>query len=193
MRKKIIALVILLAVLIVAFVIFNDPPIGTRSSDDVSDYMRTNKFVKLKLESEFAQTLPESIPQDTKNTEYHYQYRCGLIGDASFYINLRVEYDSAADMIKETERLQNLKPLRVLSEEGTTYLIFDGTDDSFDAYLDDLTRDGALFHFNIVTVDESSNTIEYSLAYHFDGSDKPEGLTETILNVKNALPRETMG
>lgn len=187
MRKKIIALVILLAVLIVAFAILNDPPIGAKSADDVSDYMRTNKFVELKLESEFAATLPESIPQDAKNAEYHYRYRCGLIGDASFYINLRVEYDSEAEMLSEAERLHDLNPLRVLSEGETAYLIFAGADDAIDACLDDSIRDGSLWHFNIVTVDESTNTIEYSVAYCFDGNDKQEHLTETIVNVKNTI------
>lgn len=186
-------MVILAVVLIIAFAVLNDPPIGARSSDDVSDYMRTNQYVKLKLESEFAATLPESIPQDAKSAEYHYRYRCGLIGDASFYINLRVEYDSEADILKEVERLHDLNPLQVFAKEGTIYFIFAGSEDSIDDYLDDSKHDGSLSHFNIVALEENTNTIEYSIAHHFDGSDKPERLTETILNVKNALPCETEG
>lgn len=183
---KLIVFVILLMGLIAVFVLLNDPPIGSASSDDASDYMRVNKFVKNKLETEFTETLPETIPQSAKNAEYHYRYSCGLTGDASFYINLCVEYGSEGDMLSESKRLQNLNPLSVLSEEGITYLIFAGAEDAFDAYLDDIIRDGSLFHFNIIAIDESARTIEYSAAYYSDGSNKPEHLTETILNVKNA-------
>lgn len=191
MRKnKVMILAILIIVLIAVFAAVNDPPIGIVSHDDVSNYMKINEFVNLKLETEFVATLPENIPQDAKNAEYHYQYRCGLIGDASFYINLRIEYGSEGDGLKERERLQALNPLQVLSKEGTTYLIFAGSEDAFDDYLDDLIRDGSLWHFNVIAIEESTNTIEYSVAYYFDGSNKPERLTETILNVKNALSND---
>lgn len=185
-NKRAAALVILAVALAAVFALLNDPPIGSVSSDDASDYMRVNKFVKNKLESEFPEILPETIPQNAKNAEYHYRYSCGLMGDASFYINLCVEYGSEVDVLNESKRLQKLNPLSVLSEEGITYLIFAGTEDAFDAYLDDIIRDGSLFHFNIIAIDESARTIEYSAAYCFDGSNKPEHLTETVLNVKNA-------
>lgn len=185
-NKRAAALVILAVVLAAGFGLLNDPPIGSASSDDASDYMRVNKFVKNKLETEFTETLPETIPQNAKNVEYHYRYSCGLMGDASFYINLCIEYGSEVDVLNESKRLQKLNPLSVLSEEEITYLIFAGTEDAFDAYLDDIIRDGSLFHFNIIAIDESARTVEYSAAYYSDGSNKPEHLTETVLNVKNA-------
>ena len=66
---KLIVFVILLMGLIAVFVLLNDPPIGSASSDDASDYMRVNKFVNNKLETEFTETLPETIPQNAKNVE----------------------------------------------------------------------------------------------------------------------------
>lgn len=189
-KKKAMILTVLVIALIAVFAALNDPPIGAVSHDDVSSYMKINKFVNFKLETEFAATLPDSIPHDAKNAEYHYQYRCGLIGDASFYINLRIEYGSDRGRLKESERLQDLNPLQVLSKEGTMYLIFAGSEDAFDDYLDNLIHDGSLWHFNIVTIDKSTNTIEYSVAHYFDGNNKPERLTETILNVKNALSND---
>ena len=185
-KKRTIVMAILVMGLIAVFMFLNDPPIGSASSDDASDYMRVNKFVKNKLESEFPEILPETIPQNAKNAEYHYRYSCGLMGDASFYINLCIEYGSEVDVLNESKRLQKLNPLSVLSEEGITYLIFAGTEDAFDAYLDDIIRDGSLFHFNIIAIDERARTVEYSAAYYSDGSNKPEHLTETVLNVKNA-------
>lgn len=189
-KKKAMIFAILIIVFVAVFAFLNDPPIGTVSDDNMSNYMKTNRFVNLKLETEFAATLPNNIPQDAKNTEYQYWYRCGLIGDASFYINLLIEYCSEGEQLKESERLRNLKPLRVLSKEGTTYFVFNGTDDAFDGYLDDLIHDGSLWHFNIVAISESAHTIEYSVAYYFDGSDKPDHLTATILDVKNAMDND---
>ena len=49
---------------------------------------------------------------------------------------------------------------------------------------------GQVGYFNVVAIDESTNTIEYSVTHYFDGSNKPERLTEKILNVKNALSND---
>lgn len=184
-NKRIYIIFVLLIVAVIGFIILNYPPIGNDVHSDVSDFSNFNRFVRNMIKSEFVDTLPSSIPKNAKNEEYNYLYRCGLIGDPTFYIFLSFEYSDNESLYREIQRLENLRPIKSLFLDGKHYMIFDGSQESFNGYLDDEAHSGVFWHFNIVIVNEINNTIEYSLAYCHDIYGKIDRLTKTIESVIN--------
>lgn len=186
MKKKIILLALILCVIVIASIL-SDPPIGVVTIDDTSDYYRFNKFVKSSIESEFSSTLPKVIPPDVRNAEYHYLYSCGLLGDPTFYVFLRVEYADKDSICEEKRHLEQLAPICSLPKDEEQYLIFAGNEESFNGYLDDKPHSGVFWHFNIVVINENERTITYSLARYQDSYSKLDQLTNTIKNTKIAI------
>lgn len=186
--KKRLHLIIAVGVCVFAIVsVLNYPPVGHKLIENTSDYMEVNSFVREKLASDFGDPLPEQIPADAELKQYCYQYDCGLIGDASFYINFMVVFSGDNELNSKYVELMNANPYKVLTENSVDYIVFKGTAESFAGYLDGEIFDGALWRFYIVSIDRESRSMEYTISYIFDGSNRNEHLTETISRVNELL------
>lgn len=129
----------------------------------------------------------DKLPVGSRLERYCYQYDCGLLGDASFYINFMVVFSGDNELNSKYDELLREKPTMVLSDESVSYLVFSGDAASFNGYLDDRVLDGALWRFYIVSIDRESRSMEYTISYIFDGSNRNEHLTDTISRVNELL------
>lgn len=188
MKKHFIIIAIAISFCLFAVVnALNYPPIGHKLLEDTSDYMNVNSFVREKLVSDFGDPLSDQVPVGSRLERYCYQYDCGLLGDASFYINFMVVFSGDNELNSKYDELLREKPIMVLSDESVSYLVFSGDAASFNGYLDDRVLDGALWRFYIVSIDRESRSMEYTISYIFDGSNRNEHLTDTVSRVNELL------
>lgn len=162
----------------------NTPPVGSVVIDDINDYFCINEYVQGILDEEFIPTMPQALPEHISAAQYHYQYDCGLLGDASFYMRLVIQYSDSSEFFEECGRLSTLAPHDIFDcGNSNSYLIFSGDNNSFSRFLDDVILDGSLWQFNIVCINPDVQRIEYTLAHCFDGCDKNPNLVHTIESV----------
>lgn len=169
----------------------NYPPISHKLLEDTSDYMNVNSFVREKLVSDFGDPLSDQVPVGSRLERYCYQYDCGLLGDASFYINFMVVFNGDNELNSKYVELMNANPYKVLTDNSVDYIVFKGTAESFAGYLDGEIFDGALWRFYIVSIDRESRSMEYTISYIFDGSNRNEHLTDTVSRVNYLLTKNS--
>ena len=166
--KKFFSLLILLALLL-SLCACGDPPIQSLHTDNPAQYLQLNEYTTHVLTSDFFDSLPDRIPENT-DCSYHHYYECSLVGDPHFAVCLSV---TTSDTVfqEELHRIENLGSVQQLDIGQARYFFFHGTDQDISEYLDTTQiYDGMFFRFEIVKFDMEHGTIEYISARQNDNA-----------------------
>lgn len=182
---------ILILMLIVAslFVLFlsiwkyKSAPAKHETNVNADEYLKVNKYVADCI-CDFSGSLPDEIPDNTSNADYYYYYGCALLGDPTFIIDLKLEFDKDVSMLDEIRRLEGLSPEQIIESKDRKTFVYNCSPLSLDYYYDDEVYDGTILEFELVTVDVNSRTIEYLTAAIQDNFGRSDIISAVIKHVE---------
>ncbi len=186
--KILLFVIIGIAVLVCAFkiaaVLHNDPPAKTETITDEKEYLSVNRYVKNTMKADLEGSLPNQIPNESTAAKYYYNYVCGLLGDPSYIINLKCQFNDVQDMSNEYQRLVQLKPESIKKTSNEEIFVFKCHPVDIERYFDDKILDGTILCFEIVVFNEDEKSIEYLTAEIQDSYGKPDIVTSVLNKVR---------
>ena len=183
-NKKIYSVVIFAVVLssfVSSFIYLNSPPIGHELKFNAKDYLKVNSYVENILNSYFIDIFPDKT-QLHENSIYCYEYRCALVGDPTFSIELTNYFDDPSVFQSEKSRLLNLGGEKIQYND-TLLCVYKHSNDEF--YNDGEINDGLFFCFEFVKINEEELSIKYQVVYTHDGQNSNNELSTIIDTIKN--------
>ena len=117
-------------------------------------------------------------------TEDWHNYVCGLLGDPSYIISLKCQFNDVQDMSDEYQRLVQLKPESIKKTSNEEIFIFKCHPVDIERYFDDKILDGTILCFEIVVFNEDKKSIEYLTAEIQDSYGKPDLVTSVLNKVR---------
>lgn len=182
--KKIITISIALFVLIgMTGYFLLDAPVADQASNQSKEYGKYNRFVSKSLENDFRGALPKSLSDKEKVLNYSYQYQCSMFGDPRFHIQLQCQYENVEDFYAEEKRIRNLSDEHSYFDDMYEYFLISGSEQEISNALDDMTYDGVKYIFEIVVISQETRTMEYFVAYQWDGAVSDENVVAFLSRV----------
>ena len=188
-NSKMITIIIILFVLIVVSTVFFvlDAPVADQATDQISEYGEVNCFVSKSLKNDFQGILPQTLSEKEYPLHYSYHYQCAVFGDPRFDIQLQCYYENIDDFDAEEQRIRSLTDGSYYFDGGNEYLLISGSEQEISAVLDDTPRDGVKYTFEIACISRENRTIEYFVAYQWDGALFNENVVAFLSRVNHSI------
>lgn len=156
-----------------------DPPVGGADLTAPEEYLNVNHYVETALHSDFPDFLPEREALDPSAgiLRYHYEYRCGVLGDPQFAISMQAEFRDDAAYQAECSRIAQLAEG---PSEGVTHIWLKGSAEEIAAYLDGEPQDGTRYVLACVQLDPAQRTVSYFAAQLYDGQEPLSAVSEAL-------------
>lgn len=156
-----------------------DPPVGGADLTAPEEYLNVNHYVETALHSDFPDFLPEREALDPSAgiLRYHYEYRCGVLGDPQFAISMQAEFHDDAAYQAECSRIAQLAEG---PSEGVTRIWLKGSAEEIAAYLDGEPQDGTRYVLACVQLDPAQRTVSYFAAQLYDGQKPLSAVSEAL-------------
>lgn len=178
-KRKYRFLSLLLLLCIGLFSCAADPPVGEVDITAPEEYLNVNHYVETALHSDFPDFLPEREALDPAADilRYHYEYRCGLLGDPQFAVSMQAEFCDDAAYQAECSRIMQLAEE---PSEGVTLIWLKGSAEEIAAYLDGEPQDGTRYVLACAQLDSAQRTVFYFAAQLYDGQEPLSAVSEAL-------------
>lgn len=156
-----------------------DPPVGGADLTAPEEYLNVNHYVETALHSDFPDFLPEreALDPSADILRYHYEYRCGVLGDPQFAISMQAEFHDDAAYQAESDRI-----MRFTGEpaDEVTVIWLKGSLEELAAYLGGEPQDGTRYVLACVQLDPAQRTVSYFAAQLYDGQEPLSAVSEAL-------------
>lgn len=119
------------------------------------------------LASNFLYELPDKALVDKNGYAYYYKSSQGILGDKNFVILVVLKYPNTAEYNKALNQYIDF-PASVFTEGDTTHYLIQASPESGQEYLDENTYDGMFYDFEVISFDQSNQTISFLSAHVWD-------------------------
>lgn len=137
--------------------------------DDPGKYGEYDSFVDKKINGTFGNSLPKSLPEEYRITDYVYDFNYVAFEDPSFHIGLEISYTEDA-FEKEYSRISNFDDVVVVDTKNVSLMILSDCG-SIREFCDTSSWiDGYYHSIEIVEFDKNDNNVRYLVAYVSDTS-----------------------
>ena len=152
----------------------------------LTDYNKYGKYdgTVNDLIEEFGRViLPDAMPDGAINAVYDYFYQNAVLGDPSFCIYLKVDFETAVKHENELQRVKDASSMTVECSNGNMIYLSEEIKSVKD-YFDDAVLDG-LTHIIDAAVICTDNSIEYYYIYWQDNAARSNAYVDSIMHLIN--------
>ena len=182
MKKKTKAvLCVFVAILISMLSLTIEYSINNFAETDIEKYGDWNNKTKAILTEDFNGLLPYGYIFQNNLKDYCYCFNQGIALDSNFVIYATFEFDNKETFASQID-IAERKTKNTLTSSNFTYLIVQGSEDDVLAFSDTEILDGYFYNFEIVIVDNESNSISYLVSRVWDYYKNPE-LSKLLNNI----------
>ena len=151
------------------FILFGDPPAANVHKETFDNFKSVNKYTMRKVSNDCKMLSISNVKSDFV-LEYDYTYGCGLLGDPSFCIYVKTEFEPGIFETEKQRVIQNSVNDFSISEEKHLYLGSKIDKTIFGLFVSPHIYDGLWILIDAAIIDEDNSNIVFVFALWQDNA-----------------------